>query len=209
MNISSRFKITAINQQLNAHFTIYAIATVLIVLLAGFFFLVNPEIEKVRSFGALSLEQSRHQRDQVTESLRLVRSTVAAYQVLNAQDIAKLQAVLPSSADLPAMFVEVEALALSSGLRLSNVSFLQAAAQRKAAAGTTASAKPSVLAGIQQMQVNFTVTGGHGYANLKNFLATLESSVRILDVQSLSYTPAKAGDEESYVVNAIAYYKGP
>lgn len=198
------FSKAAIIQQLSQRFLLYATLTVLIVLTAGFVAVIKPKIADIRTLGIARLEQTRAQRDGVAESLRFTRSIVESYRVINAQDIEKVRSVLPTSADLPAMFIQVEAIALSAGLRLSNVSFTLATPGRSGASSETAK---ETSPGFQQLQVTFTVAGGRGYASLKNFLSTMESSVRLLDVQSLSYNPVKAGEEETYTINAISYYK--
>lgn len=191
-------------QQLNQRFTVFAVVTVLVLLTAGFVIVINPEISAIRSFGLVRLQQTRADRNDVAESLRLTRSVVESYRLVSVQDSAKLQSVLPSSSDLPAMFIQVEAIALSAGLRLNNISFTTTAPARRSGATTPQSAPP----GFQQLQVTFNVTGGRGYPSLKNFLATVESSVRLLDVQSISYSPQKTSDEETYVINAVSYSQG-
>lgn len=198
---------TSLAQQLNQRFTVYATLTVLVFLTAGFVFVVNPKISEIRSFGVFNLQRTREQRGEVAESLRLTRSILESYNAVNMQDSEKLQSVLPTSADLPAMFIQVEALALSAGLRLNNVSFTTVSAAHRDTK-TTATDVKETPSGLQQMQVNFTVSGGHGYASLKNFLSTLESSVRLLNVQSLTYSPAQTGEEETYTITALSYYKG-
>lgn len=198
---------TSIAQQLNQRFTIFATLTVLIFLTVGFILVINPKISEIRSFGIFNLQRTREQRDDVAESLRLTRSVVGSYNAINMQDSEKLQSVLPTSADLPAMFIQVEALALGAGLRLNNVSFTTASTVRSGTKTTKVDEK-EIPSGLQQMQVNFTVSGGHGYASLKNFLGTLESSVRLLNVQSLTYSPVQTGEEETYTITALSYYKG-
>ncbi len=197
----------SIAQQLNQRFTLFATFTVLVLLTVGFVLVINPEITEIRSFGIFHLQRTRAQRENVAESLRLTRSIVDSYKTINAQDVDKLQSVLPTAADLPAMFIQVEALALSSGLRLNNVSFTTASATRRET-GTATTGLKETPSGFRQLQATFTVSGGHGYASLKNFLSTMESSVRLFDVQSLSYNPLKPGEEETYTINAISYYKG-
>lgn len=194
----------AIIQQLSQRFLLFATLTVLVVLTAGFFVVIKPKIADIQTSGIARLEQTRAQRDSVAESLRLTRSIVESYRIVNARDIEKVRSALPTSADLPAMFIQVEAVALSAGLRLSNVSFTLAAPARRGASAETAKETSS---GFQQLQVTFTVAGGRGYVSLKNFLSTIESSVRLLDVQSLSHNPVKAGEEETYTMNAISYYQ--
>ncbi len=221
----------ALDQRLSQRFRLFAVLTALVIAVAGFLALLQPKISQIREFGILNLQQTRTRLTIKEATLEATKSLAAEYQRINAQDIQTLQAILPKEPDLPAMFVQVEAIALSSGLKLSSVSFSTAQTQtnKKAAkeeteegvattgagktvsAGTattpaTESAAAKRSGAVREMTTTFTVTGGSGYASLKQFLDTLESSVRLLNVQSLSYTPAKPGDAETYVINATTFY---
>lgn len=193
-----------VNQQLTEHFVVYATIIVVVLIALGFVFLINPKITEIRSFGILNLRQTQDQLSTSKENLRITSSIVDQYRQLSGDELQKLKAALPADSELPAMFVQVEAIALSSGLRLNNVSFTNTAST---ASSTTTKSAASGPAGLRQMQVSFTVVGGHGYASLKNFLATLETSVRLLDVQALTYTPLKSTDEETYVISAVTYFQ--
>lgn len=180
------------------------IAVVAVLLALAYVLVLGRQITSIRNDGILTLQRSRQQQSAERELLQYTQSVVDKYTKANVRDAEKLRAMAPAKPDLPAMFVQVEALAKAAGTLLNNVNFANAASAQPGSAkggGTVAAA-----GGLKQMTVTFSVTGGSGYADLKNFLATLESSVRLLNVQSVSYAPGKEAAAETYQINAVAYY---
>lgn len=213
--MNSSLQLHRLNMTLARGFRWYAIGVIIIVAAAGFLLLLQPKLGQVQQTGVLHLEQTKQQLEISQRVLLETESLVQKYEQLNAQNVQKLLAVLPSDPDLPDMFVQIEALALTAGLKLNNVNFAPNETQTgaSAVAGTAgkeqqATAK-NLPANMREMGVSFSVTGGRGYASLKDFLQKLESSVRLLDLQSLSYTPGDGTDAETYTVNAVTYYAAP
>jgi len=103
----------------------------------------------------------------------------------------KIVEVLPMSKDLPAIFVQMEALAVKHNLFLASIDV----ADDKDAA---ASKKKLPL---QKLFINVSLTGGDYFA-LKGFLADVEKNLRLLDVRSLAYAP----DTMSFNLSLAAYF---
>lgn len=103
----------------------------------------------------------------------------------------KILDVLPMSKDLPAIFVQMEALAVKQNLFLAS---LDVADDKDAAAGKK-------RLPLQKIIINISLTGGDYFA-LKGFLADVEKNLRLLDVRSLAYAP----DTKSFNISLAAYF---
>ncbi len=187
-------------------YRITQVAVVVVLLALAYMLMLGRQITSLRSDGILTLQHSRQKQTVERELLQYTQSVVDKYTKANVLDAAKLRAMAPAKPDLPAMFVQVDALARAAGLQLNNVNFANVSATPTGTVASTGGASTS--AALKQMTVTFSVSGGSGYASLKSFLGTLENSVRLLDVQSITYAPGKEGAAEAYQVNAVAYYLG-
>lgn len=198
---------TALTAFIDKRSRLAQVVVVVVLIALAYALLLGRQITSLRTDGILTLQQNRQKQAAERDALQYTQNIVDKYAKANVQDVAKLRALAPSTPDLPAMFVQVEALARAAGLQLNNVNFTGAAAAQP---GSAKSASGEAAAGglLKQMTATFSVSGGSGYASLKNFLATIESSVRLLDVQSISYAPSKEGAAETYQINAVTYSLG-
>ena len=117
---------------------------------------------------------------------------VARYQQISQADIVRLEKTLPLKKDVASLFVQFQALAEKHQFRLLSVN-IDDAIDRTAA--TTAAA------GVQQLNVSLNLAGG-SYVNLKEFLASIESNLRLFDINAVYFSP----DSSSYSMNLFTYY---
>ncbi len=222
----------ALHGSLERHFRIYAAMTVVVLVAAGFLLVLQPTMTDLRSVGIFQLRQTKERLAKKQELLDLTQRLVEKYRGINFADTNKLQLLLPEYPDIASMFVQMEALAQSAGMQLTNISFSDSGSAQQAkktadtntetktktntpgetkpgAAGNTASAQTSPLAaaGIERLSVSFSVTGGSGYTSFKQLLDTVESNIRLLDIASISYSPAQKELAETYLINAVTYYR--
>lgn len=198
--------LSSLSKLVEKRYRITQIVLIVVLLALAYFLVLGRQITSIRNDGLFTLQQSKQKQAAERELLQYTQSVVDKYTKANVQDAARLRAMAPAKPDLPAMFVQVDALARAAGLQLNNVNFANVSATPTGTAASTGGAATSAV--LKQMAVTFSVSGGSGYASLKSFLGTLENSVRLLDVQSIAYAPGKEGAAESYQVNAVAYYLG-
>lgn len=221
MTLSLNRILHAFNTLLAKHLRWFAVLSVILLLAVSYLTVLRPKLDSIRTVGLFSLQRSRDKLDIEQQLLQDTQDLVVQYRQLNADDATKLKAVLPSDVDIPSLFVQVEAIALTSGLRLTNVSFTDLG-ETRASQGTAAKQEAAASSGatntvrtntrnlsVKQANVTFTVSGGRGYGSLKEFLTNIESSIRLLNVQSLAYAPEKSGDAEGYLIVATTYYLSP
>lgn len=217
----------SLNKFVALHFRPFAAMTSALVLIVGYLVFLNPKVSEIRKVGFFDLQRSRNQLELKQYILEATKSLTKKYNDLNVQNTTALASFLPKEPDLPALFVQTEALAIAAGLQMENVNFslptqvgsqgqpASANTERSAttavqpAANTTAGSSVVASNGttaIKQLSVTFTASGGRGYSDLKKFLTTVESNSRLFDVQSLTYTPPQKDQTESYLINAVTYY---
>ena len=114
-------------------------------------------------------------------------SVVREYNAINPQLKEKVRSMVPAEVDMPGIMVQVDAIAAANGLVLVSV---DVAVDEKAA--TTAGAKA--------VKIAMNLAGGP-YDSLKGFLRDVERSVRLFDVDSVTFSPENA----SYGVTMTGY----
>lgn len=207
MSGSRQSMVQTINDAIGHSLRWVVIVTILIIVSLGYFLLLQPKLSTIQDVGLLDVKTTQQKLAMKQELFARTKTLTEKYQRLGAQNTEKLKALLPTQSDIPAMFVQVEAIAVASGLKLANVGFTDSSSSGSRAQGpVTSSSLGSTTDTIRPMSVSFTVSGGHGYESLKQFLGTIESSVRLLNIQSLTYSPAKPGEAEQYLINAVTYY---
>jgi len=172
----------------------YMIALVLVVILlaGGALLLLNIYSDNDIS---IQLEQRsaalRDKQDEVTK-LRQVKSD---YERLE-ESAQKILEILPEDQAQANLILDLEALAQRHNLVLNNLNI----AEPKQTITSDKKNKQQVSSLI--LTVNLT---GGDYFVMKSFLADLEKNVRIMDIQSLVYTPGT----NSYDLTLATYYLKP
>ena len=165
---------------------------VVIIIFSSYFFIIGPKYESVNLGGQYSLDTLTQERDQRQNYLADLKALVARYQQISQADIVRLEKTLPLKKDVASLFVQFQALAEKHQFRLLSVN-IDDAIDRTAA--TTAAA------GVQQLNVSLNLAGG-SYVNLKEFLASIESNLRLFDINAVYFSP----DSSSYSMNLFTYY---
>ena len=131
------------------------------------------------------------QRKKLTENLERL---IGQYNE-RGSDIASLDKAIPKGQNVPELLINFEAIASENGLILGNINF-----------------KPKDLKaqGIKTLVAEIKVKGS--YANFLNYLKSLEKSLRIFDVISISFTgipPGQVGtriDNMEFNLTVNTYY---
>lgn len=211
MRFVSRQLEKTIQKNIQQRFSLYTIVLMVVILGLGYITLLSPKVAEVRRVGSFDLVQTDERVRLKEEVLRVTKSIVQKYDALQAEKFEKLAKVLPSSQDVPSLFVQMEALAASSGLALNSVSFAnlgdsepQRGIVQKAPGEAADGSSQQSPRGLKQLSITMNVSGSDGYENLKRFLSNLESHIRLLELQSFTYSPVS--DQEAYQIIAKTYY---
>lgn len=185
----SRTQFVAAAEQFLRGYRLIFILTMVVCLLGAGLFIYSAYRANVTDMQAL-IAQKATALEQRQAELEKLKSTKINFAQLEGP-AQKIVEVLPMSKDLPAIFVQMEALAVKHNLFLAS---LDVADDKDAAAGKK-------RLPLQKIIINISLTGGDYFA-LKGFLADVEKNLRLLDVRSLAYAP----DTKSFNLALFAYF---
>lgn len=175
----------------------------ILVFLAASGFLIKPMMSEIKDYESqkesigISILNFKSIKEKLSQQKRIQ---------LNA-DLDKMQETLPEDPGIPDLLVQIQALAASSGVAVSNFSF--SLADNKS--GSLLSASDANLSGKAQegfpkLGINLSVSGV--YSSIKSFMRTVENNIRIMDIISLRITGPKSDSSEMSANLEIAtYYK--
>lgn len=175
---------------------------IIIILILGFvaivIFLDIPAVQKILN----SNKEIKIQNNLLIEKqafLEKVEKLRDSYQT-NQETLKKLEYILPDGQDVPNLIVQVEAFAVESGLSLKKIDFLASDLSGKGETGTTENKNYKILT------INLGLSGS--YFAFKNFLKIVEDNIRLMDMQTVNFSP-KSGVQTSDIDFEIilkAYY---
>lgn len=168
---------------------------------AGFAGFIVPHYHQV---SALRVQEADYQRIlQNARTLQEERNTlVQKYNAFDPQALARLGEMFPSNPENMQLILELYALASQYGLSLQNVKIEDPATDSTAVSrpGT-----PSSSSEVGTLRINFSVVGPYG--GFTDFLRGVERSLRIIDVEKVSFS---AADEKTqtyqYTVGIKTYW---
>jgi cell division protein FtsB len=135
--------------------------------------------------------------DEETNTLAATNKLLKNYGDISPADEAKINVMLPTTADEPGIFSLFEFLAGRNKLSVLalDISEKEAAEDLK-------------NLGVTQVQVAINLAASPGskdqYGDFKRFLADLEANMRLMDVISINYSP----ESSSYILNVNTYRVG-
>jgi Tfp pilus assembly protein PilO len=119
----------------------------------------------------------------------LKQQLLARYNAFNPSDIERLQKLLPDHVDNIRLILDMDNIATHDGMSLSNVDI----SGNTSMAGDTKTVIGSLGAGTQKystLTIAFSTSGT--YTDFKKFLSDLQSSLRIVDMTTLTISPGGA-----------------
>jgi len=173
------------------------IPIILVVAAIGLFVVyTNPAYQASKALSAKvaayndALDKSKELR-QVRDQLLSKRNTFSA------DDVQKLQEVLPDNVDNIRLIIDINNIASRHGISLSGVNI-----------GDIGGTKNAPVAGVGSgpvgnVDIGFSVATS--YDGMLSFLNDLEHSLRLIDVEKLTFT-ASATDASTYAFNIRTYW---
>jgi hypothetical protein len=177
------------------------IPSVLVIAAIGLFVVyTNPTYQATKVLQA----QASSYDDALTKSqqLRAIRDQLLSKRnTFSADDVQKLQEVLPDNVDNIRFIIDINNIAARHNISLSNVQL--------GTLGGTAAAQPGVAAAtdgsaVGSVDIGFTITAS--YSDMLSFLGDLEHSVRLIDVEKLSFVAPASGDTTDYTFTIRTYW---
>jgi len=174
-----------------------------VILTLGYFFVLQPQISSIVSSND-SLN-AINAKDKAAQDLAVnIEALTKSFSTLEASrnsDLKKLHSIVPQGEQLAELFVLAEKLAQRRGMVLSSidVTSLVEKAEKKEAPKTEATTPVINDQGLQALSINMVVAQAVAdptvdvYTEFKSYLDDLESNVRLLDIESVSFSGAEGG----------------
>lgn len=176
----------------------------LFIIIAGgiFFGFVNPTYTEVK---ALRAEESTYETAlSRSKELQAVRDQLLArYNTFPRESLTRLGRLVPDTIDTVRLILDLDSMAARYGMHIRNVSLNSgASASSRAAVGEIGPGD----ARYDYVTLSFSVSGT--YDTFRAFLADLESSLRLVDVTSVSFSSTQTGIYD-YALAVKTYWLKP
>lgn len=170
---------------------IFVVIILLAVLGSGYllYVLVGDDFSRLETLTGQNQKELALKQEKITQ----LKNIKTDYEGLG-ESAKKIVDALPTKADLPGIFIQLENLAVKNNLLLNSLDIANQEAAEKEDSTVRA-------AGLNKLSITISVSGGD-YFSLKKYLADIENNLRIFDVKSLAYSPAENG----YNIVLTAYY---
>lgn len=160
-------------------FSLYIIiGIVALLVLIGYTLLIGPKWTEISSVGLSDYKNEQARLDNDKEYLEALKSLVAKYNTINQTKIDDISKIVPTGDQLPALFVEMEAMATDAGMDLETVTF----------STETNTAVATSTGGLKTLTISMNIKGGSRYSDMKQLIDTIEKNQRLLDLISISFT---------------------
>lgn len=194
---------------LQKYFYYIIVVQIFVIFLLGYIFLIMPQANKLfsgKQARALAEEQVQNSIMVYDRRIKQLQEIVDAYDNISQTDIDAINAILPDQENIEELFAQINEMVKSNGLLLKSISLNDqvdnAKVQQKSRVEITEKAL-NIEEQKSLKEVNLTLKiSGAGYQSFKNFLASLESNLRIIDVQDVKYNPTG----ESAEIIIVVYY---
>ncbi len=154
--------------------------------IAGFFMFTNPIYKDIASMR----QESSNYNEALNNSKALKEQKeilVKKSNEIGAENLDKLQKLLPSSVDNIRLVLEIEKVAMSYGMSIKDVKYDSIQSNSEANMPNMGIGNNRTISkDYEVLNLEFSTEGTYG--NFVNFLKSLENNLRIIDVSSISFS---------------------
>ena len=189
-----------INVFLSRYFRYLSIIIALLVMAGAYFYLLKPKYNKI----LLEIDNTKNtqeaEREDLDQYYNKLLDYIAEYKKIKKADIEKISKLAPMDADYGKLFTDFEAIIKEQGFILNSLSINPdvKAVKNKASGKEKSSVLPSV---IGRIKISADISGVD-YESLKHLLGVIENNLRLMDVNSLNWSP----DNASANLEITTYY---
>lgn len=178
-----------ITKILRDYFRWVILVVVAIILGLGYGLLLNKKIARIQTISFSDKTRAQSELDTATKYASDLQVSLDSFQKsFNQTDLVALNQVLPTSTEFPDLLLSIKQMATISNLELAAIT-INASGEVKTIEPDSGSAALGVApAKVQSIDISLQFNKGTGYEQFKSFLGIIESSKRIYDVQSLSFS---------------------
>jgi len=209
VRIFNKHNANAMNQNSKRLVSIIGALLAAVVALVVFFDLIQPEFTNIQNTkGQIAAENDIYQTE--SQAIAAAQKAIDAYRTQQGQAGGTLALVLPTSQDIAGAITQVFGLAQNNGIALQGVSISAPSVQLQAV--TTGSSTSKVVKPLGSMSLQ--ISGAGTYENFKNFIAGIETNIRIFDLKNVTLSQANqagavasAKDAMNFNLTVVTYYQ--
>lgn len=178
-------------------FNYLVVLTVIIALLTGYFFLLEPKYDKIKKEASLQLEKYKSAKMDREEYVGKLNQYQSSFKKIDQANQAKVDSMIDANIVPESIYSEISALVASKNIILNSVTIKEQPEKQseKNPADTGLGTDVGVL--------DFTIVlMGLDYAGLKDLLATMEKSIHMYQVTNVSFSLA----DNSATLQVKKYY---
>lgn len=161
-----------------------------VILLIGavaiFFFYTSPSYDGIQALSAQSA-QYNEALDKATQLQQLKQTLLSRYNSFDPNALARLSTMLPDQVDNIRLILDLDNLAGRFGMALQNVGVSTPGTQ----SGSVVSSIQTATQPYDTLTMEFSTHGT--YDQFTQFLTALESSLRLVDIESIGLNPSGSG----------------
>ncbi len=207
---------------LNKTYKILRAMIFVLVIVVGYLIFIQPKFASIQDQQKTMLgEQGGELKGlkQYSKELQELQLTFDSYKKTQAQNLEKLSQILPTGAAVPNLMAQLEAVAQASGFNITSFSATEGLIARGLKSEETGVEISSGLASLKEqketaslpqldesihvLNIVLMVSGGD-YLEFKKLLNNLEKHIRLLDINSISFS--SEGGKATYNLSLRAYY---
>lgn len=172
----------------------YKLITALVVVLiivGGYILVLEPKYREFGQGSKTNLNLAKTELLKQQQHFDQLKALVENYNKISPAEIARIKMILPRDKDIAGLFVQFQELAAKNNLLLTVINFND----------TPAASSKGEIKKIS-ISINLLGSGGNNYREIKNFIASVETNLRLLDIDSVLFSPGSS----AYSLTIIAYY---
>lgn len=188
-----------------------------LVIVAGYLIFIQPKFASIQDQQKTMLGQQSGELkglEQYSKELQELQLTLDSYKKTQAQNLEKLSQVLPTGAAVPNLVAQLEAVTQASGFNIASFNVAEGLVEKSSKSEESISGEalkrqketvnlPQLNEAIHVLNISLVVSGGD-YLEFKKLLNNLEKHIRLLDINSISFSSEGGGT--TYNLSLRAYY---
>ncbi len=174
---------------------IYIVAVLLAVVLigAGYLFILQPKIFEHKNNPELTLEYQQKILEERKEKLQQLNSLISDYKKLPNSHFAKINELLPTANEAPIIFTHLSGLAKANDSVLLNASVSELGDRNLTTLFITEDIVVPKDLRIAEVTADFMgKVGNDSYPYFKQLVGAIEKNIRLFDIQHIAFSPTLA-----------------
>lgn len=179
------------------YFDALVAVTVLVIFVAGFFFIINPKykaINEMEMYSLDDLEAGKTKLDNYSAKLVDYRNT---YRDLSEVGKERIEKVVPGNEQLENFFAQIESITKKQGVFITSMSIADEKKKEKATnAGSEDGVEKEDVKAVESKgelgvaSINLIISGTD-YSGVKKMLTIFENNLRLMDIKSVKFDASK------------------